>query len=290
MTTLTQLQLNQTDINCGMSYIFLLDNRHFFIIDGGFFTPGEDEKLYEWLCAHCEGKPEIDGWFFSHPHQDHIGVLINMMKSHRRDLIIQKLIFNFQHMELPNTCEGWEIKSNDLATIRKFYDTLDEYCIDIPIITPHTGDLLEISELTIHVLYTHEDLNEPATINDQSTVIRTDICGQRILFPGDIGEKGSEILLHAREQLKSDIVQVAHHGFNGATTEFYEAVDAKVALWPTPDYCISDLRKRDPNCYLLDRSKVKEHIFSGYGTRDLILPYLSAEVNKKITSSSFLFR
>ena len=47
MTTLTQLQLNQTDINCGMSNIFLLDNRHFFIIDGGFFTPGEDEKLYK---------------------------------------------------------------------------------------------------------------------------------------------------------------------------------------------------------------------------------------------------
>lgn len=273
MTTLTQLQLDQTDVDCGMSYIFTLDSKHFFIIDGGYFSPGEDERLYQWLCARCEGKPEIIGWFFSHAHQDHIGAFINMMEHHRQDLNIRKLIFNYQPLDLPETSEGWSIKSNDPATVRKFYETLDTYCQDIPVITPRTGDVLKFEDLEIHVLYTYEDLPGTSTFNDHSTVIRVDICGQRILFPGDVYEKGSAVLLRDPKQLKSDIVQVSHHGFNGATKAFYEAVDAGVALWPTPDYCIPMLRDRESNRYLLDESNVKEHIFSGYGTRELFLPY-----------------
>lgn len=279
MTTLTQLQLDQTDVDCGMSYVFALNNQHFFIIDGGYFTPSEDERLYQWLCARCEGTPIIDGWFFSHAHQDHIGAFIRMMENHHSDLNLKSLIFNFQPLELPDSSEGWEIKTNDLATIRKFHEVAAAYCRDVPVITPHAGDILEIGELKIHVLYTHKDLNEPASFNDYSTVIRVDCSGQRILFPGDLGEKGSAILLQNREELKSDIVQVAHHGFNGAAAEFYEAVDAATALWPTADYCIPELRNREANRFLLDRSNVREHIFSGYGTRELILPYTVAGGN-----------
>lgn len=273
MTTLAQLQLDQTEVDCGMSYIFTLNSNHFFIIDGGYFSAGEDERLYRWLCARCDGKPEINGWFFSHAHQDHIGAFINMMKHHRRDLVIRQLIFNFQPLELPETSEGWDIKSNDPATVRKFYEILDDYCQDIPVTTPKTGDLIKIEELDIHVLYTHEDLPCPSTFNDHSTVIRVDTCGQRILFPGDVYEKGSDVLLRDPAQIKSDIVQVSHHGFNGATKAFYEAVNAEVALWPTADYCIPKLRDREPNRYLLDESEMKEHIFSGYGTREMVLPY-----------------
>ena len=32
--------------------------------------------------------------------------------------------------------------------------------------------------------------------------------------------------------LKSDIVQVSHHGYVGATVELYNEIDAPIALWP----------------------------------------------------------
>ena len=36
------------------------------------------------------------------------------------------------------------------------------------------------------------------------------------------------------DKLKSDYLQVAHHGNNGFLDEFYETVDPKVAFFPSP--------------------------------------------------------
>ena len=36
------------------------------------------------------------------------------------------------------------------------------------------------------------------------------------------------------KRLASDYVQMAHHGQNGVDKDFYKAVAAKYALWPTP--------------------------------------------------------
>ncbi len=38
---LDQLALDHSLVNCGMSYVFLLEDGSFFLIDGGYFTPGE---------------------------------------------------------------------------------------------------------------------------------------------------------------------------------------------------------------------------------------------------------
>lgn len=37
-------------------------------------------------------------------------------------------------------------------------------------------------------------------------------------------------------ELDSDYVQMAHHGQNGVTYEFYQAVSPKYCLWPTPEW------------------------------------------------------
>lgn len=41
----------------------------------------------------------------------------------------------------------------------------------------------------------------------------------------------------AKEDLKADIVQMAHHGQHAVTKEFYEAVSPKICLWPTHSGC-----------------------------------------------------
>ena len=54
---------------------------------------------------------------------------------------------------------------------------------------------------------------------------------------GDTGEESSKKLLETkRDKLKSDIVQVAHHGQAGASKELYQAVNPKIALWPTTEW------------------------------------------------------
>ena len=272
MTTLTQFQLDQSLVDCGMSYAFALADGRFFLVDGGYFTPGEDERLYRWMSEKCGGRPRVAGWFFSHAHQDHIGVFIRMMESHRQDIEIERLIYNFQPLPLPETSAGWDQKSNDLATVKKFYEVVKQTCADVPVTTPRKGDRLNIGELAVDVLYTHEDLPRESTFNDHSTVIRVTVHGQRILFLGDIYREGSAVLLQRPEALRCDLVQIAHHGFPGATADLYDACHAAIALWPTADYCIPRLREDAVNRHVLDHPEIKRHIFSGEGTVELPLP------------------
>ncbi|MGN1203185.1 MAG: hypothetical protein ACI4RF_07795, partial [Eubacterium sp.] len=70
---LYQLSLDQSEVDCGMSYVIKLCDGSFFIIDGGYFSKGECDRLYNFLCEHSGDKITISGWFCSHAHKDHFG-------------------------------------------------------------------------------------------------------------------------------------------------------------------------------------------------------------------------
>ena len=74
-------------------------------------------------------------------------------------------------------------------------------------------------------------------VNGNSTIIRVydqDKNGKTCLFLNDasIGS-GKRLLDTYKEKLKSDIVQLAHHGQAGVDKDVYDAIDAKIRLWPT---------------------------------------------------------
>lgn len=269
---LYQLSLNQEEINCGMSYVFKLCDGSFFIIDGGYFTKGECDKLYQFLLDHTNDKINIVGWFCSHAHEDHFGCFMDFVEKYSNCVSIEKLYYNFPNMYTPSS-KNW--KKDDIKSTERFYDVLNKYLMDIPHIKLHTGQKFNIKNIEIEVLATHEDLYpcDFKNFNDTSTVIRINANGKSIMFLGDTGDELSDILIDTYcEKLKSDIVQVAHHGFNGAKTKVYELIDAVTVLWPTADYCFVENLNRDANRYLFKESKTaKEHIISGYGTKSIIL-------------------
>ena len=45
---------------------------------------------------------------------------------------------------------------------------------------------------------------------------------------------GAKLLKTYGKKLKSDVVQMAHHGQAGADKDVYEAIDASIRLWPVP--------------------------------------------------------
>lgn len=283
-TTLTQLELDHRNIDCGMSYVFHLEDGRFFIIDGGYFTPGEADRLYEFLLQKSGGeKPVIAGWFFSHAHQDHIGAFIEFTRKYLDKAVIEQLLFHFQPIDYSWVKEedGW--KSSDEATAKEFYRVLETDCKHIPVVTPHTGDVLRFGELTVEVLYTQEDLwPTPACGNDYSTVIAVNLCGQRILFLGDAEPKADQVLLdHNKDALACDILQVAHHGFNGSTIELYAQTHAKVALWPSPAPNMEQNRATEVNHYILNDMGITDHIVSGYGTAELCFPYVPGSAKRE---------
>ena len=73
--------------------------------------------------------------------------------------------------------------------------------------------------------------------NNSSMVIKLKVNEKQVLFLADTGaESGKKLLETQGDKLKSDIVQMAHHGQAGVTEEVYKKINPKICLWPTPDW------------------------------------------------------
>ncbi|MBE6928599.1 MAG: hypothetical protein E7467_09005 [Ruminococcaceae bacterium] len=83
-------------------------------------------------------------------------------------------------------------------------------------------------------------------LNESSIIFRVTVPGNNILFTGDAGFVAGVMLLlyHNRNannndtyfNLKSDYVQVAHHGYYGLAKNVYDTIAPSVALWPIPEW------------------------------------------------------
>lgn len=271
--TITQLSLDQTNVDCGMSYVIKCCDNSFFIIDGGYFSQGECDRLYKHLLSNSPGggKINISGWFFTHAHNDHIGCFMDFLEKYGDKVNIAQILFNFPSMSLPES-GGWN--RDDIRTTYKFYDILCKYARDIPIIRLHTGQVFTAGNLEFEVIYTHEDLypHEIYNFNDTSTLLIMRACGKKALWLGDMSDDTSDIIVKTcPDNLKCDIVQVSHHGFNGAKKEIYELAGAKTVFWPTADYRFDENIWRPANSYLLTPDTGRDHLVSGYGTKTLYL-------------------
>lgn len=269
---LYQLSLDQTEVDCGMSYVIKLCDGSFFIIDGGYFSKGECDRLYKFLCDHSDGEIIISGWFFSHAHRDHFGCFMDFTEKYSKSVKIEKLYYNFPSLYILSSI-NW--KPMDRKSTERFYQVVNQYLFDIPHIKLHTGQSFNVKNICIDVIATHEDLypNDFENFNDTSTVIRITVNGKSIMFLGDASDEMSDLLIDTYgEKLKTDIVQLAHHGFNGTKKEVYELIDAVTVLWPTADYVFDKNLYRSANTYLFKESKTaREHIIAGYGTRSILL-------------------
>ena len=114
----------------------------------------------------------------------------------------------------------------------------------------------------IDILYTLDDLRPAsfADFNETSLVLSVKIEGQRLLFLTDAHTNVCNLLVKMyREGLKSDFVQLAHHGsFNAATPQLYELVRPSVVLWPAGNNTYKSAKKRPENMFLLSLDTVKE--------------------------------
>ena len=76
--------------------------------------------------------------------------------------------------------------------------------------------------------------------NESSCVFRMTVPGKTILITGDAAYACGVVLLKYHNEkvfnLKSDIVQVSHHGQAGLQKTVYTAIDPDVALWPAPSW------------------------------------------------------
>ena len=232
---IVQLACDYTRHDYGMGYIVALENGNFVIFDGGdnrntnTYVDVLISKLRE-LNKRPDGKIVIEGWFISHVHVDHYGTFENFCYKYGKEVEIQQLIWN-------TPSENYAC--NSVSPDRKLQAHLPEMqkAMSKPmrVVKVHAGMRFYLGNAEFEILHTTEDIfpKTPFYFNDTSTVWRMNYKGQSSMWLGDVAEKGSEAMCKKYGPcLKSDIVQVSHHGYVGATVELYTHVAADVALWP----------------------------------------------------------
>lgn len=212
-----------------MSYIITTPDGKIMVLDGGTYSEGDGLYLYNKL-KECGKK--VDLWIISHAHDDHYGALGWMLNNILDfDIQISRLYFSFPPTEWHNRLDPSEIDF-----IRWFYEGLEKHSMkSLPLIA---GEALVCGQLKIDVLTDGHDYQNYNSINDTTSVLRVHFPKNDVLFLGDLGkEKGYDVInTIPHELLRCDIVQMAHHGQNGADKAFYQVVKPKICLYTAPDW------------------------------------------------------
>lgn len=274
LLTMVGRQITQGNVYLGvvndyglMCFLIRLSDGRFIVVDGGISDNAYgsfSDVLYTKMLEQALDKNNITiaAWIFTHSHGDHIGGFCSFVEKHSNKVTIESIMHN-----LPSK-EDHEIASDDMGSYNRFLNHVQTYCSNVPMYKVHTGHVYTIADAKIEIFYTHEDiitkdrdLSFSNLWNNSSLIFKMELGGQKIMFLGDSQEiPNDQTAAIFGSALKSDIVQVAHHGGLGGTNDIYTAVDPKVALFTTSDEIIPKYMTKFPaNSHLVNNLHLQEY-------------------------------
>ncbi len=222
-----------------LSCMIVTNDGSIIMVDGGF---GEDaEYLTNQIVARGG---HVAAWLITHPHADHAGALYTILQNEdARYAQGLPALVTVDSIYCAMGDESW-YALNDPDEYTMAAALIGEFAgiPDTVLHTPHLGDTFQVDTATVQVLNDRYDQATAKKGNNACTVYKVTVNGVSILFLGDLSEEGANHLLANIDPsvLKSDIVQMTHHGQAEVTQEFYRLVSPTICLWPTPDYIWAD--------------------------------------------------
>lgn len=222
-TTITQLSPKGS--RQMMGYIIKTKKGKLIVIDGG--TTNDTQNLMNYIS---QNENKVDYWFITHAHDDHAGAFTQIATN-------ENITVNNIYVSL-NDLEWYEKNEPQRAEFSKLLiDTINDEKIKKQVKSPKINEKIQIDELEVEILGIKNPEITENVGNEQSMVIKFNTGKTTFLILGDTGKQSSKKLLtNQKEKLKSDIVQMSHHGQDGATKELYEQIQPKICLWPTPEW------------------------------------------------------
>lgn len=219
------IQLSNNNKEQMMGYIIKTKNNKMIIIDGGLLE--DSDNLMNYIRKNNN---KVDYWFLTHNHNDHVAAFTEIAKND--DVQIDNIYVSL------NEKEWYEENEKSRAEFSSYLiDILNEEKIKTKVKEPTLNEKIQIDGIKVEVLGIRNPEITENSGNEQSMVIKFDTGKTKLLILGDTGIKSSEKLLkNQKNKLKSDIVQMSHHGQAGATKELYEAVKPTICLWPTQEW------------------------------------------------------
>ena len=245
-------QITETS-NFMMSFVLVTKADNVIVIDGG---SAEDMPLLKQYV----GSRHISAWILTHPHNDHIGGFVSEFKRNRlADFDIEKIYYRFppyHKLKGKTDVPDPEYFDRELEKILPEFLKIEPELSDISHVVTQ-GESFDIDECRINFIYTYHDGLFSNLMNDSSLVFKITTPNKTVLFLGDLGPEGGDVLYdESRRLLKSDIVQMAHHGHMNVGMEIYAAIQPEICMWCCPDWLYNE---PEIPSYLEDREKLRRH-------------------------------
>ena len=228
--TLTQLRLKK-----GMCYVVQLKNGEFIVVDGGIEHEPDEENLYDFLLSKApRGKtPRIALWLFTHAHNDHIQLATSFLVHYKNAIDVRAFAYQFaDHDKIPLAMENVEDIKRDIDRLE---ESMKNGYPDARFYTLHTGQSYYFEGLEAEILFSPDNTypSHYISLNDMSVALRLNFeNGKKVLLLGDCMHDACRQLFHTYgEYLKSDVLQVAHHGLIGGDKKLYQCIDPDVCFW-----------------------------------------------------------
>ena len=262
----------------GLCLIFRLSDGRFIVVDGGFNREKDADDLYKLLTSNTPSGMDtvIAAWFITHAHGDHHATFASEFTKYRSKVKIENVIFNPPSVTLnqnpDNEGSGWTTIMSILPAYRTRH------------VRPHVGDRYYIGDAVIDMLYT-VDYQYPKAFtyyNTSSLIFSVKLAGQRIMVTGDGANSSfNKIVDMYGEDLKCDIVQVAHHGYGTGTSasastgvmQGYKYMSPSLVLWPIGKSGYNSVQNAVYNVTLKNLPSVKKIIVAEDKDHVVMLPF-----------------
>lgn len=219
-----------------MSFVIITKEDHAIVVDGG--MPEDMELLKQYV-----GGRHISAWILTHAHDDHIsGFVSEFQKNQGADFDIEKVYYHFPSLQLLENHEVHNydfFKNNLLEMLPAFEEVLPFFKDRSHVVTQ--GERIQIDEVQIDFIYSYHPELTGNLMNDSSLVFKLSTPNKSVLFLGDLGPEGGDVLYReSRHLLKADMVQMAHHGHMCCGMEVYAAIAPEVCLWCCADWLYNE--------------------------------------------------
>lgn len=229
--------INNIDVNSNLKIYYLnvgqadsiliQNNGQNMLIDAG--NNDDGVKIVEYLKSM--GISKIDYLIGTHPHEDHIGSLDDVINN-----------FDIGSIYMPKV-------ANTTKTFEDVLDAIENKNLTVK--EPTIGETFNMQDAKFKILWAGTNSED---LNSCSIVLKLTFGNLSYLFTGDIEEEGENEIINRGEDIKASVLKIAHHGSRSSSSSlFLDKVSPKIAVIMVG----KENSYGHPNKKILDRLKEK---------------------------------
>lgn len=200
-----KLKVHFIDVGQADSILIQTPDGKSMLIDAGNNADGQAVVSY----LKGQGVSKIDILVGTHPHEDHIGGMDNVINS-----------FEIGQIYMPKVSHTTKTYEDVLTAISRK---------GLKITSPTPGSTFSLGEVRFTILAPNSSTYED--MNDYSIVLKMEYGNTSFLFTGDAEQVSENEIIAKGYNLKADVLKVGHHGSSSSTSQaFLDKVSPKYAV------------------------------------------------------------